>query len=297
MKFAYIGTVKFSYEILKHIIILGYSPEVVITQPDKGINSDYVDLSPLCEQNRIPIIKEKDINSVYVIEKLKSLNLDYIFCFGWSRIIKKEVLEIPKHGIIGYHPAKLPQNRGRHPLIWALVLGLKETASTFFFVDEGIDSGDILSQKTIKIEYKDDANSLYEKMIFAAKSQIEEFMHHLVNFNYKRIPQDQTKANYWRKRTKNDGKIDFRMSSRAIYNLVRALTKPYVGAHLYYKGEEIKIWKVAEVYCKDLHNMEPGKIISVDIVNRHILVKAYYNCINIIDHEFKELPKEGEYLE
>ena len=70
---------------------------------------------------------------------------------GWSRIIGKELLAVPPKGIVGYHPAALPANRGRHPIIWALALGLKETASTFFFMDNGADSGPIISQKSLII--------------------------------------------------------------------------------------------------------------------------------------------------
>jgi len=172
----------------------------------------------------IEIIKVDDLNTPNIITKLKSLDLDYIFCFEWSKLLKKEILEILKHGVIGYHPAALLKNRGRHPLIWALVLGLEETASTFFFMDEWVDSGDILSQKRIEITYEDDAMSLYNKIIEIAKKRLEELLPDLYRFSYKRIPQDHSKANYWRKRTEDDGKIDFRMSSRAIYNLVRGLT-------------------------------------------------------------------------
>ena len=68
-------------------------------------------------------------------------------------------------GVIGYHPAALPKNRGRHPLIWALVLGLKKTASSFFIMDERADSGDVISQEEIIINDDDDASSLYAKMI------------------------------------------------------------------------------------------------------------------------------------
>jgi methionyl-tRNA formyltransferase len=68
-------------------------------------------------------------------------------------------------GVAGYHPTKLPMNRGRHPLIWALALRLKNSVSTFFFMNEGADSGDILSQVDFKILYQDDAQSLYDKTI------------------------------------------------------------------------------------------------------------------------------------
>ena len=101
-------------------------------------------------------------------------------------------------------------------------------------MDEGADSGDILSQKIISISDEDDALSLYNKVINTAKGQLEEFIPALQNNSYQRLPQDHSLANYWRKRTYKDGEIDWRMSLRNIYNLVRALTRPYVGAHFIY---------------------------------------------------------------
>ena len=86
-------------------------------------------------------------------------------------------------GIVGYHPAALPSNRGRHPLIWALVLGLTETASTFFFMDEGADSGDILDQRPVSILPSDDAKSLYERISQVAISQIRDFVPRLTEKN------------------------------------------------------------------------------------------------------------------
>ncbi len=96
-------------------------------------------------------------------------------------------MEIPKIGVIGYHPSALPANRGRHPIIWAIALGLNETASTFFFMDECADSGDVLSQAIISIEDSDDPRSLYTKVILSAMNQIEEFMPSLLNNTYSRI--------------------------------------------------------------------------------------------------------------
>ena len=78
-------------------------------------------------------------------------------------------------GVLGYHPAELPKNRGRHPIIWALVLGLKRTASTFFFMDEGADTGDILSQYKINISKNDNAETLYNRIIEVAMKQVDEF--------------------------------------------------------------------------------------------------------------------------
>ena len=106
----------------------------------------------MSRKNNIPVRYTPNINSEEVIGWISNLAPDVIFCFGWSGLLKKELLQIPPMGVIGYHPTALPKNRGRHPITWALNLGLKETASTFFFMDDGIDSGDILSQKKVLIK-------------------------------------------------------------------------------------------------------------------------------------------------
>ena len=293
MRILFIGTVEFSLKALEKLIELGADIVGVCTKEKSSFNSDYADLTKICKINQIPYKYLDNINSRESIEWIKKLNPDIIFCFGWSSLIKKELLELPEMGILGYHPANLPQNRGRHPLIWALALGLKKSASTFFFMKEGADDGDILSQKEFFIEYEDDAGSLYEKVTKIALKQIEEFLPQLEDKTFKVIKQDDTKANIWRKRSKQDGQIDFRMSSYAIYNLVRALTKPYPGAHLLYKGEDIKIWKVQEEEC-NLPNIEPGKVLEVK--ENTILVKCYDKAIRILEHEFNPTPKVGEYL-
>lgn len=143
------------------------------------------------------------------------------------------------------------------------------------------------------ILYKDDAKSIYNEVIELALNQIEIFVPQLENNTYKTSKQDHSQANIWRKRSKIDGVIDFRMSSRAIYDLVRALTKPYIGAHIEYDGEDVIIWKIEEVVY-DKANIEMGKIIEAQ--NNTLLVKTYDGAIRILKHEFKTLPSSGEYL-
>ena len=293
MKIVFIGTVEFSKKALQKLIDIDVEVVGVCTKEKSTFNSDFADLTPLCNENSIPYKFVADINSKESIEWIQSLNPDIIFCFGWSSLIKKDLLNLAPMGVIGYHPAKLPQNRGRHPLIWALALGLKKGASTFFFMDEGADSGDILSQKDFDILDIDDAQTLYNKVIDTALIQIEDFVPKLQNSSYERIKQNHNLANTWRKRGKADGKIDFRMSSVAIYNLVRALTKPYVGAHVEFKGQDTPIWKVSIVENSQ-NNIECGKVLKSD--KNTFTVKTYDGAIEILEHEFNELPKIGEYL-
>ena len=83
-------------------------------------------------KNKFDTFYTQNINDKRTYKWLKNKRPDLIICLGWSHIIEPKVLKIPKYGIIGYHPSDLPRNKGRHPIIWPLVLGLKETASTFF---------------------------------------------------------------------------------------------------------------------------------------------------------------------
>ena len=204
MKIFFIGTVEFSKYTLAKLIEMKAQIVGVATKADSPFNADFADLSPLCKKANILHRFVDNINDREVIDWINSRNPNVIFCFGWSELLKKELLHLAPMGMVGFHPAALPQNRGRHPLIWALALGLEETASTFFFMDEGADSGDILSQKFIKIEYQDDARSLYSKIVDISLQQIEEFVPKLESGTYIRISQDNSKANIWRKRTWND---------------------------------------------------------------------------------------------
>jgi methionyl-tRNA formyltransferase len=293
MKILFIGSVDFSYRALKKIIDLKGNIIGVCTKNASEFNSDFCDLAPLCISNNIPYRYVSNINSKKTVEWIKSLKPDIIFCFGWSFLLKKKILETAPMGVVGYHPTKLPENRGRHPLIWALILGLEKSASTFFFMEEGADDGDILSQEDFIITYEDDSISLYNKVSNIALRQITDFLPLLKNRSFTKVKQNNVSSNLWRKRGEKDGLIDFRMSSRAIYNLVRALTKPYVGAHIIYNGETIHIWRVKELMLSR-ENIEPGKILEVN--QNSILVKTYDGAIEILDHDFSNSPKVGEYL-
>lgn len=293
MKIVFIGTVEFSQKALQKIIEIDAEVVGVCTKEKSSYNSDFADLTSLCKENDIPFRYVENINSKENIEWISSLKPDIIFCFGWSSLIKKELLTLAPMGVVGYHPAKLPQNRGRHPLIWALALGLNKSASTFFFMDEGADSGDILSQKDFEILDTDNAQTLYEKVINVALLQIEIFVPQLENNSYQRVKQNHAQANVWRKRGKADGRIDFRMSGKAIYNLVRALTKPYIGAHIEVEGKDIIVWKV-RILENNQNNIESGKVLESNLDK--IVVKTYDGAVEILEHEFEKLPKVGEYL-
>ena len=295
MKIFFVGSVLFSRILLEKLLKIDNVDIVgIATKSKSNFNSDHSDLSDIALNNRIPYKYIADINKTETVNWVNSLNPDVIFCFGWSSLIKKELLKSCKSGVIGYHPSLLPKNRGRHPIIWALCLGLNQTGSTFFRMDEGADTGTILDQESVDIDKLDDAKTLYFKLSSTACNQLERFVPKLAAGKAKFTEQDLTNSNYWRKRSKDDGLIDFRMSSKSIYNLVRSLTKPYVGAHFVYKDSEIKVWKVIKGPKKD-KNIEPGKIIKIKS-NNEILVSTGDGSLWILEHELDKKLHRDEYL-
>ena len=278
MRVCLIGCVEFSDYALRKVLELeksGFCEVVgVITKSDSSFNSDFVDLGKRVlksGKSKSCIHYYKDEASI--INFLNDAVPDIIYCFGWSTLLRRSILSIPSKGVIGFHPAKLPENRGRHPIIWALSLGLTETASTFFKMDEGADSGQILSQKPVPILESDNARSLYDKIVEIALEQIEEFTQELVANSETFIDQKHSLANYWRKRSAIDGVIDWRMDATSIRNLIRALSRPYPGAEFHLGDAEVyKVWSSTVDQEAAPVNFEPGKVLNND--NGRLLVKC-----------------------
>lgn len=293
MRIVFIGTVEFSQRALERLLAINAEIVGVCTLQESKLNADHIDLGAVSESHRIPWLYAEDVNSVDTLSWIQDKAPDVIFCFGWSKLLKQDLLSAAPLGVVGFHPAALPVNRGRHPLIWALVLGLDKTASTFFFMDAGADSGDILSQREIIIDNSDDARTLYDKVTEIALEQIEEFLPTLAAGTFQRRKQDQQLANTWRKRGRGDGEIDWRMSAHSIHNLVRGLAKPYVGAHFIVDGKEIKVWKTA-VVSGVLRNIEPGKVLSQ--TGSKPVVKCGENAICLLVTEPSFEPIAGIYI-
>ncbi len=294
MRIFFIGCVKSSELFLKKLIEIDAEIVGVITKEESKFNSDFVNLGYICKKYGIDYRFVKSVNEDSVKKYIKSKNVDLILCLGWSQLLDSEVLAIPKLGCIGFHPAELPYNRGRHPLIWALTLGLSRTASTLFLMDASADTGKIVSQKYVSIDYLDDASSLYDKLMHIAVVQLVEVLEDFDNNTLKLIEQSPNIGNSWRKRGKDDGRIDWRMSSNSIYNLVRALTKPYVGAHFVFEGKDYKVWKVKEIKQSGYENIEPGKVIKVSSCS-NFTIKAGDNLIEVLDCDEINI-KVGAYL-
>jgi methionyl-tRNA formyltransferase len=263
MKIVYVSGVKFGYSLLEEILEHKFEISAVISYSDskKSVYSDFASFDSICNKFNIQNIKVDNINDTENIEILKLLKPDLILVMGWSQLLKKNIIQTSKFGVIGSHPTELPKYRGRAPIPWTIIKELHQSALTFFYIEEGIDDGDIFAQKFFPINSDDDATSLYEKIILLGKKMIIENLKLLQNNKAKRIKQDQSKfIEYWPKRTPNDGLIDWSKSCKEIHTLIRATTYPYPGAFTFFKNQKIIIWKAH--FC-NTEISKPGKILNV----------------------------------
>ena len=293
IKIIFFGEINFSEKILNFLIKKKFNIVGVVTRK-KSTNHDFKDLSTICKKNGIPCKYKTNINNKEIKEWLKKIKVDLIICLGWNEIISKDIFNLPKISSIGYHPAKLPQNRGKHPVIWSLILGLKNTYSTFFHLTDKVDSGNIISQEKVLIKDHYYAKHLYNSLIKKAKSQISRILFNKRYFNrQKKIKITQT--NYWRKRNYKDGKIDWRMSAENIRNLVRGLSDPYPNAFFTYRKKEYFVKKINIKKSKD-KNIEPGKIIKNHREKK--IIKCGINAVELLVVEPKlKILRKDNYLE
>lgn len=295
LRLVVIGCVRFSQAMLEELVALErFEICGIVTKRRSDFNADFVDLATCPAAERIPVYHSATNDQGTLASWLKERRPDAAFCLGWSSLLKKEVLSIPPLGVVGYHPALLPRNRGRHPIIWALALGLTETGSSFFMMDEGADSGPILSQLRVRILDEDDAASLYAKLEVTARQQIRLVAEGLRSGTLVPAPQDHARATYWRKRGREDGRIDWRMHAAGVHNLVRALSTPYPGAHAVYRGEDVKIWKTRPGSA-GLKDIEPGYVLAVDASEIHVQCGLGTTLV-LERHEFKPPISAGDYL-
>lgn len=264
MNIAYISGVKYGHEFLDAIINARWKVSAVFSYDDskRQIYSDFASFDNITEKHGIKHIKVKNINDLNNVKFLEQIKPDVILVMGWSQLLKPDILKIPKIGVIGSHPTELPKFRGRAPIPWSIIKGLKESALTFFYMGEGIDDGDILDQQKFEINEEDDAESIYEKIIVIGKKMLLMNLELLEKGKAKKTKQDPTKfIEYWPKRTPEDGKIEWAKSGREIHRLIRATTRPYPGAFCFFKHNLIKIWKAIYI---DEKSGGCGKIMKID---------------------------------
>ncbi len=256
---------------MQEIIAAGGDVVAIFTFTDEiaAKTSGAVSFEDISEQHEIPLYKIKNTNTPETAQLIKEINPDVIFVIGWTRLVSAEILAIPKYGCIGMHASLLPKYRGRAPVNWALINNEKLTGNTMILLDDGVDTGDILLQRSISITLADTCGTLYDKVADAGREMIRESIPHLQKGELSRTPQNHDQATVMPKRTPEDGLIDWTKPALELFNWVRALTHPYPGAFTYYQSKKLFIWdaqiahfSLQECNSELLKNTVPGMVIS-----------------------------------
>lgn len=194
---------------------------------------------------------------------INSLQPDLIMVAGWSELIPDELLEIPPMGVIGFHPSKLPNDRGRSVLAWQIEDGYTETALTMFKYSNYPDGGDIIAQEIIKIEDNDYINDVLDKIDKATTNLIKAYFPLIRKGQIVPRKQDLSVGQFRRLRKETDSEIDWNLNSQVIYNKIRAISHPYPGATSTLNGVRCKIWR-SEIINSSLKGYEvsPGVVVA-----------------------------------
>ena len=224
--------------------------------------SRFVLMDDLAKQNNILLYKITDINDKSAVNQIKESSPDVIFELGWSQIISKDILSIPKKGCIGVHASLLPKNRGAASLNWALIRGDKKTGVTLFYLAERPDDGDIIAQKEFDIDDRDDISTLHSKSDIASAELLLENIDDIRNDTVRRIKQDPKEVTYTARRKPEDGVIDWNTDSRQIYNWIRAQTHPFPGAFTFWKKKKLYVWQ--SQIENSVTQGKPGEIFKIE---------------------------------
>tara|TARA_B100001057_G_C22826782_1_gene941754 strand:- start:628 stop:1521 length:894 start_codon:yes stop_codon:yes gene_type:complete len=242
-------------------------------------------LKELSTQEGIDFITEKNINSPKFIEKLKRYNCDIFISMSFNQIFKKETYTIPTIGTINCHAGKLPFYRGRNILNWVLINDEKEFGITVHFVNEGIDTGDILLQKTFPINDNDSYKTLLEKAYIECPKLLLNAINLIKENNFLTRKQSAISKSfmYCSKRIEGDEIINWNSNSREIFNFIRALTLPGPCAITYIGNKKIKLLNSIEISNAPVYKGIPGGILEFG--DGYFLVKTKDTYIKIIDWE------------
>jgi methionyl-tRNA formyltransferase len=242
---AFIGCVAEGLRSLETLLDLGEDVRSIFTLTPKRAASvsGAVPWEGVANENGIPLHYVENINDPEPVAELRRLEPDLVFCVGWTQLLHKPILEIPTLGCIGFHASLLPRYRGRAPVNWAIINGERETGNTMLYLDEGVDTGDIVAQRVIPIEDDDDCGTIYDKVAESEDEMLREVMPLIHQGRMPRTPQDDSLATVMPRRRPADGIIDWAESAGRLYDWVRAQTHPYPGAFTYIDGTKVWVWK------------------------------------------------------
>ncbi|WZL74785.1 methionyl-tRNA formyltransferase [Clostridiaceae bacterium 35-E11] len=264
MKIIFMGTPDFAVPCLTEIIKNGHDLLAVVTQPDRPKGRGKKLTSPPIKETaiayNIPIFQPERVKDEKFIEKIKALSPDCIVVVAFGQILPKEILGIPPMGCINVHASLLPKYRGAAPINWSIIKGEKITGITTMYMDEGLDTGDMILKKEILIKDKT-AGELHDVLSTAGAELLLETLTQIESGKAPREKQNESESSYAPIMDKSLGNIDWKDTADNIYNLIRGVN-PWPTSFTTYKGVKFKIWKskVLEEKC----TKKPGTILKIN---------------------------------
>jgi methionyl-tRNA formyltransferase len=261
MRIVFIGTGEIGVPTLKALLNSEHEVVGVVTQPDKPIGRDQqiapTPIKKAIAETAIPILQPARIKDQTSIGEIRALEPDVIVVMAYGQILPRDVLEIPRSACLNLHASLLPRWRGAAPIQAAIAAGDRKTGITVMYIDEGLDTGDILLKREINVLPNDTGGSLHDRLAQIATEALLESLQLLASGNAPRIAQENALASYASKLKREHGQIDWAESAEAIERKIRAFN-PWPGVFMKLDNQNLKIFSARVV---DL-NGKPGKILS-----------------------------------
>lgn len=297
MKIVFMGTPDIAVPCLQKIIDEKYDILGVVTQPDKPKGrGKKLGMSPVKElaiENNIPVYQPIKARDEEFIDTMKSLNPDVVVVVAFGQILPKEILEIPKLGCINVHVSLLPKYRGAAPINWVIINGEEKTGVTTMYMDEGLDTGDMILKTEVNLDENITAGELHDKMMNIGAETLKETLKLIEEGTAPREVQNHEEFSYAPIMNKSLGNIDFSKNAMEIHNLVRGVN-PWPSAYTTYNGVTMKIWKTKVLDEESTKNA--GTIIDVNKDGIKVSTKDKVLLIEEIQMPNKKRMLVGEYI-
>jgi methionyl-tRNA formyltransferase len=265
MKIVFMGTPEIAVPCLEKMIDEKHEILGVVTQPDKpkgrGKKLTMSPIKELAVKHDIDVYQPMRARDEEFINEIRSLSPDLIIVVAFGQILPKEILEIPKFGCVNVHVSLLPKYRGAAPINWVIINGEEKTGVSTMYMDEGLDTGDIILQHEIDLNNDITAGELNDKIMYIGADLLKETVEMIAKGTAPRTVQINEESSYAPIMNKSLGKIDFSKSAKEIHNLVRGVN-PWPSSYTTYEDDTMKVWKT-KVTDKDSED-KPGTIVEVD---------------------------------
>ncbi|MTI96762.1 MAG: methionyl-tRNA formyltransferase [Firmicutes bacterium] len=259
----FMGTSSFAVQCLESLKRDNIKVKLVVTRPDRRAGRNKRLMPPPVKKwalaNGIEVFQPEKVNRPEAIEFLRQLNPELFVVVAYGQILGKELLNLPALGCVNVHASLLPHLRGAAPIEWSLIHGFKETGITTMFMDEGLDTGDIILQASTPITDADTGESLTEKLAALAQDLLPKTVRMIASGTAPRIPQPAGEYLYAPMLSSADERIDWQKPAEAIANLVRALS-PKPGAYCTFRNKRLKILRARVVDCQGVS----GTVVRAD---------------------------------